>query len=139
MMDHLIKILIRFWLATTSILVFLFGWILIAQSEEPDPIVALSDQESQALIPTQLPIPTLAPIKTLPPFPSLGSIPTLSSIPLVGSVPTLGSITSLAPIPTFEPLPTLVQLQPTPQVIKDATEKPVNTKSDAPRLKAKGS
>jgi hypothetical protein len=65
-MDHLVKTLIRFWLATTSILAFLFGWILFAHAEKPAPLTTQPAQASQVVIPTLAPIPSLEQLQQSP-------------------------------------------------------------------------
>ena len=67
-MDHLMKTMIRYWLAASSILAFLFGWILFAHSEKPAALIAgpVQVSQSQFVIPALAPIPSLEQLQQSP-------------------------------------------------------------------------
>jgi hypothetical protein len=74
----LLKVGIRFWLAITSVLSFLVGWVLLAHAPKPS-------QTSSASTNISAPLPTLEPLRPLSIFDSdddnFQSQPFLSSQP----------------------------------------------------------
>ena len=83
-----LKIGLRVWIAMTSLLSFLGGWMIFSHSGKPaalfsDPAASLPDPvvQSQVLLPTLEPLPSLADLTTtgvLQPLPALPSAPSVS-------------------------------------------------------------
>ena len=80
-----IKIGLRVWFAITSLLSFLFGWILFSHADKPAPLFSSSSATSQQSVDV---LPTLQPIPSLNDLTSSGlqSLPSQSNLTF-GSLP----------------------------------------------------
>jgi hypothetical protein len=96
-----LKIGLRVWIALTSLLSFLGGWVILSHSGKPaalfiDQTTSLPDPvvQSQVLLPTLEPIPDLADLTasgSLQPLPSISSAPSVAANNFVPRMRTRGS------------------------------------------------
>jgi hypothetical protein len=78
-MEKMIKTALRLWLAFTSLLALLFGWVLLAHSEKPAPLVSQEPPVSSLTIPQLSPIPSLEQLQENPGSPiQNSSVPSVS-------------------------------------------------------------
>jgi hypothetical protein len=65
-MDQLFRISLRLWLTITSLIAFLFGWVLLAHAQKPAPLVQSQSQAaSSSTSSATVNMPQLAPIPSL--------------------------------------------------------------------------
>jgi hypothetical protein len=78
-MDKIIKTTLRLWLALTSLLALLSGWVLLAHAEKPAPLVSPQSQVSSLTIPQLAPIPSLEQLQQSPDnSPQISNVPSVS-------------------------------------------------------------
>ncbi len=92
-MKQPLKLGLRIWLAITSILSFLFGWILFSHAGKPAPLIPSQPAVSQ---PGQFQSPA-----NLPPVPSIDSLTNNSSSGGLQPLPSLPQTTSPNFFPRF--------------------------------------
>jgi hypothetical protein len=62
-MHKLTLSILRMWMALLSLVAFLFGWVVFAHSQKPQPVSAAGASQAPA---------ELAPLRGLPPLPEIG-------------------------------------------------------------------
>jgi hypothetical protein len=93
-MKQPLKIGLRVWIAITSILSFLFGWLLFSHSGKPAPIIPVQAGVSQ-------PSQSVYQAATLPPVPSIDDLTSGSSSSNLQPLPSLPQTTSPNFFPRF--------------------------------------
>jgi len=91
-----LKFGLRVWIALTSVLSFLAGWMLLAHAGKPAPLIA----SQPAAVDTSNSTSSIAPLPTLQPLPSLNDL-TSSSATQLQSLPSIQSNPPASFFPSF--------------------------------------